>query len=193
MKPKEFVQQYYPFALKTQQKTGISAVAVLAQAALESGWGKSAPGNMFFGVKDTDGVNGNEQLLQTTEYSRRADLKFPKIISITPVVRNGEKYFKYVVKDYFRKYNTPEECFTDHMKFFFENKRYKKALEVKNDPYKFIEEIAKAGYATAPSYAEMLTKVAKMIEKEVLLLTPQNSAAGKGKVAVVGVGKPINK
>jgi flagellar protein FlgJ len=146
---------------------------------------------MFFGVKDTDGINGNEQLLQTTEYSRRADLKFPEIISITPVIRNGEKYFKYVVKDYFRKYNTPEECFTDHTKFFFENKRYKKALEVKNDPYKFIEEIAKAGYATAPNYAEMLTKVAKMIEKEVLLIVPQNSEAGKGKVAVVGVGKPI--
>jgi flagellar protein FlgJ len=191
MKPKEFVAQFYPFALKTQQKSGISAVAILAQAALESGWGKSAPGNMFFGVKDTDGINGNEQLLQTTEYSRRADLKFPEIISITPVIRNGEKYFKYVVKDYFRKYNTPEECFTDHTKFFFENKRYKKALEVKNDPYKFIEEIAKAGYATAPNYAEMLTKVAKMIEKEVLLLAPQNSETGKGKVAVVGVGKPI--
>lgn len=191
MKPKEFVAQFYPFALKTQQKSGISAVAILAQAALESGWGKSAPGNMFFGVKDTDGINGNEQLLQTTEYSRRADLKFPEIISITPVIRNGEKYFKYVVKDYFRKYNTPEECFTDHTKFFFENKRYKKALEVKNDPYKFIEEIAKAGYATAPNYAEMLTKVAKMIEKEVLLLAPQNSETGKGKVAVVGVGKPV--
>lgn len=191
MKPKEFVAQFYPFALKTQQKTGISAVAVLAQAALESGWGKSAPGNMFFGVKDTDGINGNEQLLQTTEYSRRADLKFPEIISITPVIRNGEKYFKYVVKDYFRKYATPEECFTDHTKFFFDNKRYKKALEVKNDPYKFIDEIAKAGYATAPSYAEMLKKVAKMIEKEVLLLKPQTTGGGKGKVAVVGAGKPI--
>lgn len=192
MKPKEFVQQYYPFALKTQQKTGISAVAVLAQAALESGWGKYAPGNMFFGVKDTDGVNGNEQLLQTTEYSRRADLKFPEIISITPVVRNGEKYFKYVVKDYFRKYTTPEECFNDHTKFFFENKRYKKALEVKNDPYKFIDEIAKAGYATAPDYAEILKKVAKMIEKEVLLIVPPAGEPGKGKVtAVAGSGRPI--
>jgi flagellum-specific peptidoglycan hydrolase FlgJ len=165
MTPADFVKDYLPFALQTQKKTGISAIAVLAQAALESGWGKAAPGNMFFGVKDTDGVNGNEQLLTTTEYSRRADLKFPEIISITPVVRNGEKWFKYKVKDYFRKYETPEECFTDHTKFFFANKRYAKALEVKGDPDKFIDAIAKAGYATAPDYATTLKSVAKTIKK----------------------------
>ena len=121
MKPKEFVTAYFPFAKETEQKTGIAAIAILAQAALESGWGKAAPGNMFFGVKDTDGINGNEQLLTTTEYSRRNDLKFPEIISITPVLKNGQKYFKYVVKDYFRKYETPEQCFTDHTNFFFKN------------------------------------------------------------------------
>jgi flagellum-specific peptidoglycan hydrolase FlgJ len=165
MKPSEFVAAYGPFAKQTEAKTGISAIAILAQAALESGWGKSAPGNMFFGVKDTDGVNGNEQLLTTTEYSRRSDLKFPEIISISPVIKNGQKYFKYIVKDYFRKYETPEACFTDHTKFFFANARYAKALEVRSDPYKFIAEIAKAGYATAPDYATILSSVAKSIER----------------------------
>lgn len=167
MKPADFVKSYLPFTQQTQKKTGISAVAILAQAALESGWGKAAPGNMFFGVKDTDGINGNEQLLTTTEYSRRADLKFPEIISVTPVIRNGQKWFKYIVKDYFRKYETPEECFTDHTKFFFVNKRYAKALEVKEDPYKFIDAIAKAGYATAPDYATTLKAVAKTIERNI--------------------------
>ncbi|MGL4596344.1 MAG: glucosaminidase domain-containing protein, partial [Bacteroidia bacterium] len=76
MKPADFVKAFFPFAKKTEEKTGISAIAILAQAALESGWGEKAPGNMFFGVKDTDGLNGNEQLLTTTEYSRRSDLKF---------------------------------------------------------------------------------------------------------------------
>lgn len=165
MTPKEFVTKLYPFALLTQQKSGISAVAILTQAALESGWGKAAPGNMYFGVKDTDGVNGNEQLLTTTEYSKRADLKFPEIISITPVIRNGQKYFKYKVKDYFRKYNSPEECFTDHAKFFQVNPRYTKALEVKADYNRFFEEIAKAGYATDPNYADTLKSVAKSIVK----------------------------
>ncbi len=165
MKPKDFVNSYLAFARQTENKTGISAIAILAQAALESGWGKAAPGNMFFGVKDTDGLNGNEQLVITTEYSRRADLKFPVIISVTPVIRNGQKFFKYLVKDYFRKYKTPEESFTDHANFFFQNKRYKQALTVKADTYKFIDEIAKAGYATAPDYAVTLKSVAHTIEK----------------------------
>lgn len=165
MKPKDFVKKYYPDALLTQQKTGISAIAILAQGAVESGWGKVAPGNMLFGVKDTDGVNGNEQLLVTTEYSRSATAKFPRIVSVKPVVRNGQKWFKYTIKDYFRKYETPEECFTDHAKFFLVNKRYAKALLVKNDPYLFIDAIAEAGYATDPNYAKSLKAVARMIEK----------------------------
>lgn len=165
LKPDDFVKFLYPFAKETQDKTGISAIATLAQAALESGWNKASIGWMFFGVKDTDGVNGNEQLLTTTEYSRKANLNFPEIISITPVIRNGQKYFKYIVKDYFRKYNSPEECFTDHAKFFLKNPRYSKALEVKENPYLFFVEIAKAGYATAPDYAATLTTIAKRIEK----------------------------
>jgi len=160
----DFVKKFLPHAMQTETKTGISAIAILAQAALESGWGKAAPGNMFFGVKDTDGVNGNEQLLTTTEYSRRADLKFPQIISVTPIVRNGVKMFRYKVKDYFRKYNSPEECFTDHARFFLKNKRYTQALEVKHNPYLFIDAIAKAGYATAPNYSVTLKAVAKNIE-----------------------------
>lgn len=165
MTPQSFVKKYLPFAQETQTKTGISAIAILAQAAVESGWGEAAPGNMFFGVKDTDGLNGNEQLLTTTEYSRRPDLKFPEVISITPVVRGGKKYFKYKVKDYFRKYDTPEECFTDHARFFFDNPRYAAALQVKNDANQFIDAIARAGYATDPGYASLLKAVAGKIEK----------------------------
>lgn len=164
MKQTEFVLLYYPHAYAAQKQTGISAVAILAQAALESAWGKAAPGNMFFGIKDTDGINGNEQLLTTTEYSKRSDLKFPEVLSITPMVRNGQKWFKYVVKDYFRKYNSAEECFVDHCNFFYKNKRYAKALEVKANPYLFIEAIATAGYATDPSYATALKSMAKKIE-----------------------------
>lgn len=165
MQPKQFVAQYLPFALKTQTKTGISAIAILAQAALESGWGEAAPGNAFFGVKDTDGINGNEQLLTTTEYSRRADLKFPQVISVTPIVRTGVKMFRYKVKDYFRKYDTPEACFTDHAQFFIKNKRYAEALQVKHNPVLFANAIAQAGYATAPNYATVLKSVIATIEK----------------------------
>ncbi|MBC5835820.1 peptidoglycan hydrolase [Flavobacterium sp. F372] len=164
---KEFVKAFYPHAKIVQDKTGISAVAILAQAALESGWGKFAPGNMFFGVKDTDGINGNEQLITTSEFHSTMNVKYPVVISITPTVRNGRKLFKYKVKDYFRKYNTPADCFNDHAQFFFKNKRYAKALLVKYDPIKFIDEVAKAGYATAPDYAIILKSVANSIQKHI--------------------------
>ena len=165
MTKKDFVKKFYNDAKICQDKTGISAIAILAQAALESGWGKIAPGNMFFGIKDTDGVNGNEQLLTTTEYSRSATASFPRIVKVVPVIRNGQKWFKYTIKDYFRKYNTPADCFIDHSQFFLKNKRYAKALTVKNDYNKFIDEIAKAGYATDPNYANVLKSVARSIEK----------------------------
>ena len=61
MTPQQFVNTYLPFARLTEKKTGISAIAILAQAALESSWGERAVGNALFGIKDTDGINGNEQ------------------------------------------------------------------------------------------------------------------------------------
>jgi len=167
MTPEEFVNKLLPFARNTEVKTGISAVFVLAQAAIESGWGRVAPGNAFFGIKDSDGLNGNEQLLTTTEYSRRNDLKFPVILSITPVSIHGKKYFKYRVKDYFRKYDSPEDCFDDHASFFYKNPRYRLALEVARDPVQFAIRVSEAGYATDPGYQDTLIKVIRMIEKEI--------------------------
>ncbi len=165
MTPKDFVSAYYPYAKKTQDKTGFSAIAALAQAAQESGWGRFAPGNMLFGVKDTDGVNGNEQLVITTEYSKRQDLKFPVILHVEPVELHGERFFKYTIKDYFRKYDTPEESFADHVRFFEKNSRYKEAMKVKSDPDAFIKAIALAGYATDPNYAAQLISIAHSIKQ----------------------------
>lgn len=165
MTPKEFIKQYKPFALQTERKTGISHLFTLAQAALESFWGKKAPGNMFFGVKASKDTPANKkQLLTTTEVLSSPTpnpQQFPKIISIS---KRADGKWKYRVQDWFRKYDTPEECFTHHAQFFFQNKRYAKALEVKTDPYKFADEVAKAGYATAPNYADSLKKIIKMIE-----------------------------
>lgn len=165
MKPKLFVDKYLPHAKKVEVKTGLSAIATLTQAALESAWGEIAPGNMFFGVKDTDGINGNEQLITTTEYTRKIHNPLPIPLSSTPVIKNGIKMFMHKGKDYFRKYNTPEDCFNDHAQFFIKNKRYAKALTVKGDYNKFFDEIAIAGYATDPNYAKTLKAVSKSIIK----------------------------
>lgn len=169
MTKKEFVKQYKPFALESEKKTGISHLFILAQAALESGWGERGVGNNFFGIKVPKNLvsstpNEKKQLLFTTEVLNSPTpnpQQFPKIISISK--RTDGKWL-YRVQDWFRKYDTPEECFTDHAQFFFRNKRYAKALEVKADPYKFAEEVAKAGYATAPNYAKILKDVIQTIE-----------------------------
>ena len=167
MTPKEFIKQYKPFALETERKTGISHLLILAQAALESGWAKSVPGNMFFGVKATaDTPENKRQLLLTTEVlSSPTPPKEGLFVEVISVKRLSGGKWLYRVKDWFRKYDSPEECFTDHAQFFFKNKRYAKALEVKADPYKFAEEVAKAGYATAPDYADSLKKLIKTIEE----------------------------
>ena len=169
MTAKEFIQTYKPFALESERKTGISHLFTLAQAALESAWGERGVGNNFFGIKVpkkfvSSTPNQKKQLLLTTEVLSSPTpnpQQFPKIISISK--RTDGKWL-YRVQDWFRKYDTPEECFTDHVQFFFINKRYAKALEVKADPYKFAEEVAKAGYATAPNYATILKDVIKTIE-----------------------------
>lgn len=170
MSPKDFVNNFKNDALECEKQSGISSIAILAQAAHESGWGKHAVGNMFFGVKDTDGVNGNEQLITTTEYSKSAtktpaQIGLHSITKIEPVTIKGVKFFKYVGKAYFRKYDKPSDSFIDHAKFIQSNSRYKKALEVKKDPYAFVKEVAKAGYAQDPSYADLLCKMCKMIER----------------------------
>lgn len=166
MTPKEFIKQYKPFALETERKTGISHLFTLAQAALESGWGERGVGNNFFGIKVPKNLvsstpNEKKQLLRTNEVLSSANAVFPKIFSIK---KRADFKYTYVVLDWFRKYDTPEECFTDHAQFFFKNKRYTKALLVRSDPYKFAEEVAQAGYATAPNYANKLKGVIKTIE-----------------------------
>jgi len=168
MNPKEFVEKYKPDAIKIQQQTGMLAEVILAQAAWESGWGKYVPGNMFFGVKDTDGINGNEQLITTTEYHRTANVKYPVVISIVPVMRNGKKLFKYKVKDYFRKFENPADSFEHHVIFLLNNKRYSKAMVVRNNAELFLKEIAKAGYATDPNYEKNMLAMAKKIRKIIL-------------------------
>ena len=165
MTPEKFIEEYLPFAKQTEEKTGISAVFTLAQAALESGWGEKAPGNMFFGVKAKKSTPlEKRQLITTTEYGKTPDLKFPEILSVEKQP-NGK--YKYKIRDWFMKYDTPEECFTHHNQFFFDNPRYKLALDVKDSPNEFADAIAAAGYATDPNYASLLKSIIKSLDKRI--------------------------
>lgn len=158
MNPKDFVTKFKPHAIKCQETTGLHYRASLVQAALESGWGEGAT---LFGIKDTDGVNGNEQLLTTQEILPNKNYKFPVIISIVEFGR----YFKYTIKDYFRKYSSYSEEFEDHAKFFVQNSRYSKAWNCRADAEYFLREVARAGYATDPLYEKKLIDTLEWFKK----------------------------
>ena len=165
MSPKDFILKYRPFALTTQEKTGISHLFILAQAALESGWGTHAPGNMFFGIKAPKNTPEHlRQLLKTTEVLPSPDKKnaFPEVLSIS---ERTDGKFLYIVRDWFRKYNSPEESFTHHAQLLSANKRYAPAMLHKDDPYRLAREIANAGYATDPNYAQKLQKIISLISQ----------------------------
>ena len=162
MTPEDFIKLYYPEALKEQKRSGFHFLIPLTQGSLESDWGNKVTGaNNFFGIKDTDGVNGNEELVTTTEYMSTDKAKFPVILKI---IKAGNK-FKYTVKDYFRKYPSASLAFQEHTNFFLKNPRYATAIQFKNNPSRFFEEISKAGYATAPNYADTLKSVMKSVIK----------------------------
>ena len=156
--PQEFYRTYKPYALKCQEETGLSYLATLTQAALESGWGQYMSGdNNLFGIKDTDGVNGNETLVTTTEVMNTPNAKFPFIISVSSY---GTKWL-YKIKDYFRKYDSIDKGFKDHADFFVKNSRYSLAWSYRTSPELFLKLVADAGYATSPTYKQDLLSTLK--------------------------------
>lgn len=153
---KEFKKTYMPYAQAVEDKTGLNAYAILSQCALETGWGKHCPGNMMFGVKARKGTPEHQrQLLLTTEYSSSPNLQFPVIVSIT---KQPNGLYKYRVKDWFRKYDSPEESFQDHADLFQRVKRYARAWEVRHDAIKFFNAI-QGIYATDPNYSKKLINI----------------------------------
>lgn len=132
-----FFKNFWTSAKKASEKTGIPAETLLAMSALETGYGKSMPGNMVAGVKANKGYKGKFQDLETTEYV-------------------GGKPIK--IKSKFRAYDSPEEGFEDFGNFLKNNPRYKKALGEK-DPLKALKEIADAGYATSPNYYNIVSSI----------------------------------
>jgi flagellar protein FlgJ len=150
-----FFKQFYRSALQCERETGVPALAILSQAALESGWGEKAPGNMFFGIRAGANWKGKRQLIVTREVHTSKDVKYPEIISIT---RRPDGKYDYRVKGWFRAYDNAAESFADHGRFLRANPRYRKAFET-TDPVKFVEAVAAAGYATDPNYANVLKSI----------------------------------
>jgi flagellum-specific peptidoglycan hydrolase FlgJ len=168
MTQQEFFDKYGSDAQEAMRKTGIPASVTLAQAALESAYSAYAFQNNFFGIKASKNWQGKTQLLRTTEclpsndpeYLQKHGMPaFPEVISIEPSNREG--WYIWHIRDYFRAYDTALEGFIDHANFFIVNTRYSLAIQDEKNAEKFAEDIAKAGYATAPNYGESLIALIK--------------------------------
>lgn len=162
-KQEQFLTKYAASAVALENKDGIPALFTLAQGALESGWGEKAIGNALFGIKAGKNWKGKKQLVTTTEYfdsdTHRDD--FPEVISVT---KTDKGKYKYIVKDWFRDYDTVEEGLADHSAFLITNKRYAGAFNTET-PEDFARAVAAAGYATAAGYADTLIAVMKSVRK----------------------------
>jgi flagellar protein FlgJ len=140
-----FVRQHTAAAVRAADETGIPAPFMLAQAALETGWGKreiigrdGTNSHNLFGIKAGGSWNGPTVEVTTTEY-----------ISGQPR--------KMIQK--FRAYASEAESFADYARLMKDSPRYAKVVEKAADAKAFAMGLQKAGYATDPLYGDKLGKV----------------------------------
>lgn len=168
MTKKEFINWIYPSAKSLEIKGGVSAIFTVAQAALESGWGKSAIGNNLFGITTGSEWTGARKLVLTTEFLKTANAKFSPGEKIVSITKSGTNY-KYRVYRWFRDYSTMEECLRDHQRLL-EKSIYKDAWPYRLDPEEYARRLVdKVGgkYATSPNYAATMISLIKGV-REVL-------------------------
>ncbi len=141
----QFTQRFAQYAEQASQKTGVSAQLILAQAALESGWGKreikmpdGSSSHNLFGIKAGKNWQGEVAEVMTTEY------------------KNGRP--KKVLQP-FRAYASYAEAFTDYAKFLRDNPRYENVLQPGQDAVNAAYSLQRAGYATDPKYADKLVQI----------------------------------
>ena len=132
-----FLAAYTPVAKEVAEDLGVSYKIVLAQAALESGWGKSVKGNGLMGVK-SHGEEGGVDV-------------------VTHEVINGKRV---KVTDSFRQYDNPEDSIRGYGKFLKANSRYRHFLRAgaENEDAQ-LSALQSSGYATDPMYSQKLKNI----------------------------------
>lgn len=140
-----FVQQHMDAASEVAETSGIPATFMLAQAALETGWGgKEIVGrdgtrsNNLFGIKAGSSWKGPTVSVMTTEYV------------------NGQPQ---KMEQKFRAYASHAESFADYARLINDNPRYASARASVGNAKAFAQGLQDAGYATDPSYAHKLGRV----------------------------------
>lgn len=143
--PDAFLMRVAPKAKEVAAALGIDPRIVVAQAALETGWGKSVKGNNLFGIKS----HGKGKGLMVTTHE----------------VVDGDKV---KLKDSFRAYNSYDESISDYGEFLQKNKRYQPMLEADTLDEQ-VAALGKSGYATDPDYAQKIADIAKSKRLEALM------------------------
>lgn len=136
----DFIASLINGAKVTHLKYGVPASVTIAQAILESGWGRSGlttHANNLFGIKADRFWIGDVCWKPTTEYY------------------HGHKM---TVNAPFRRYPDLAASLEDHGKFLSKNPRYKPAFQCA-DGVDFAKEIAECGYATDPNYAHLVMEL----------------------------------
>jgi flagellar protein FlgJ len=159
--PEDFVKQLWPCAEAAGKELGINPTHLLAQAALETGWGKSMPcdanGNPsynFFGIKAGSDWTGDSVSARTLEFQGGV-----------PVPQNAR----------FRSYDTAQDSFRDYVALLRDNPRYAAALNTGNDAKAFASALQRGGYATDPAYAQKIASIAQNLESSATALKSSGS------------------
>ncbi|OAJ94107.1 flagellar assembly peptidoglycan hydrolase FlgJ [Vibrio bivalvicida] len=148
--PETFVKSMKPYAEKAASALGIDSSLLLAQAALETGWGQKVVNNSrgssnnLFNIKADRSWSGDKVSTQTLEYHQGV-----------PVKENAA----------FRSYSSYEDSFNDYVRFLNQNPRYTTALRHGGNNEEFIRGIHQAGYATDPRYADKVLSVKARIDQ----------------------------
>jgi flagellar protein FlgJ len=141
----DFVQQVLPTIRQAAAAVGVNPLGMLAQAALETGWGQRMPrtadGNSslnLFGVKAGSDWSGARAMADTVEISG----------GVAKQTRTA-----------FRAYGSIEESVGDFARLLTSSPRYREAVAAGSNAQAYVQSIAKAGYATDPQYANKLNDV----------------------------------
>jgi flagellar rod assembly protein/muramidase FlgJ len=140
MTPQDFIAAIGPAAQTSAAQTNIPASFVVADAALESGWGSSGlteNAMNLFGVKADSSWTGPTYSVPTREYL------------------NGQWVMEQAL---FREYSDWLGSIQDHAAFLIDNPRYAPAFAC-NDGPSFATAVANAGYATDPAYAQKIIEI----------------------------------
>ncbi len=138
--PAEFVTALLPEAKEAAAALGVEPRLLLAQAALETGWGRSVAqngtagaGNNLFGIKARAAWSGAAVERWTLEHED--GVTAPK-------------------RERFRAYGSTAESFADYVELISTARRYADALANAGDAEAYARAVTNAGYATDPVYAD---------------------------------------